>query len=213
MEIRVSIPLVGGKIESLIADLLLKALKAENAVGRQYLTELTVEIPLARTRFDLFATFALVVYAAILTGLVAAAFAFLDGVALLVVLIVLVLFWLFHSGLYVFTWTRMRKVAYPLGLHGDGLHARSQFGELIAPWETIQSVAIERAWNGRRLRIRLVPPGDPRHAGIVHADLNPKVFEAVDRRGMRYSLRVLDIDLDELRQAFVVQSGGRVQVS
>ena len=38
MEIRVSIPLVGGKIESLIADLLRKALKAENAVGRAYLT-------------------------------------------------------------------------------------------------------------------------------------------------------------------------------
>jgi hypothetical protein len=38
MEIKVSIPLVGGKIESLIADLLRKALKAENAVGRQYLT-------------------------------------------------------------------------------------------------------------------------------------------------------------------------------
>ena len=38
MEIRVSIPLVGGKIEALIAGLLLKALKAENAVGRQYLT-------------------------------------------------------------------------------------------------------------------------------------------------------------------------------
>jgi len=38
MEIRVSIPLVGGKIESLIAGLLLKALKAENAVGRQYLS-------------------------------------------------------------------------------------------------------------------------------------------------------------------------------
>ena len=37
MEIRVSIPLVGGKIESLIADLLRKALRAENAVGRQYL--------------------------------------------------------------------------------------------------------------------------------------------------------------------------------
>ena len=29
---------------------------------------------------------------------------------------------------------------------------------------------------------------------------------------MRYSLRVLDIALDELREAFVVQSGGRVQV-
>jgi hypothetical protein len=37
MEIRVNIPLVGGKIESLIADLLRKALRAENAVGRQYL--------------------------------------------------------------------------------------------------------------------------------------------------------------------------------
>jgi hypothetical protein len=37
MEVRVSIPLVGGKIESLIADLLRKALRAENAVGRQYL--------------------------------------------------------------------------------------------------------------------------------------------------------------------------------
>jgi hypothetical protein len=37
MEIRVGIPLVGGKIESLIADLLRKALRTENAVGRQYL--------------------------------------------------------------------------------------------------------------------------------------------------------------------------------
>ena len=55
----------------------------------------------------MFATCALVVYAAILTGLVAAAFSLLDGVALLVVLIVLA--WLFHSGLYVFTWTRMRR--------------------------------------------------------------------------------------------------------
>ena len=37
MEIRVNIPLVGGKIESLIADLLRKALRAENAVGRDHL--------------------------------------------------------------------------------------------------------------------------------------------------------------------------------
>jgi uncharacterized protein YndB with AHSA1/START domain len=37
MEIKVSIPLVGGKIESLISDLLRKALRAENAVGRTYL--------------------------------------------------------------------------------------------------------------------------------------------------------------------------------
>ena len=46
----------------------------------------------------------------------------------------------------------------------------------------------------------------------MHADLNPQMFELVNRRGMRYSLRVLDIGLAELRQAFVVQSGGRVQV-
>ena len=38
MTIRVNIPLVGGKIETLIADLLRKALKAENAVGREYLS-------------------------------------------------------------------------------------------------------------------------------------------------------------------------------
>lgn len=37
MEIKVAIPLVGGKIESLIAKMLRKALEAENAVGRQHL--------------------------------------------------------------------------------------------------------------------------------------------------------------------------------
>lgn len=37
MVIQVNIPLVGGKIENLIADLLRKALTAENAVGRDYL--------------------------------------------------------------------------------------------------------------------------------------------------------------------------------
>jgi hypothetical protein len=38
MTIQVNIPLVGGKIEKLIADLLRKALLAENAVGRDYLS-------------------------------------------------------------------------------------------------------------------------------------------------------------------------------
>ena len=38
MTVKVNIPLVGGRIEGLIADLLLKALKAENAVGREYLS-------------------------------------------------------------------------------------------------------------------------------------------------------------------------------
>lgn len=37
MEIKVSIPLVGGKIEGLVADLLTKALSRENKVGRAYL--------------------------------------------------------------------------------------------------------------------------------------------------------------------------------
>lgn len=38
LEIKVNIPLVGGKIESLIADMLLKALKTENVTGRDYLS-------------------------------------------------------------------------------------------------------------------------------------------------------------------------------
>ena len=98
------------------------------------------------------------------------------------------------------------------GLHGDGLHARSQLGELMAPWESVASARIERAWNGRRLRIRLVPPTDPRFQQVEHATLAPRVFERVSRVGLRYSLRILDIGVDELREAFVVQSGGRVRV-
>ena len=38
LTIKVNIPLVGGKLEGLIGDLLLKALKAENKVGRDYLS-------------------------------------------------------------------------------------------------------------------------------------------------------------------------------
>jgi hypothetical protein len=38
LEIRVGLPLVGGKIEGLIADLLLRALKVENRAGRDYLS-------------------------------------------------------------------------------------------------------------------------------------------------------------------------------
>lgn len=37
LSVKVGIPLVGGKLEGLIADLLLKALKAENEVGRRWL--------------------------------------------------------------------------------------------------------------------------------------------------------------------------------
>ncbi len=38
LTIKVTIPLVGGKLEGLIGDLLVKALKAENKVGRDYLS-------------------------------------------------------------------------------------------------------------------------------------------------------------------------------
>ena len=38
LDIKVNIPLVGGKIEGLVSDLLLKALKAENRTGRDYLS-------------------------------------------------------------------------------------------------------------------------------------------------------------------------------
>ena len=37
VEIKVNIPLIGGKIESFISDMLLRALKAENKVGRRWL--------------------------------------------------------------------------------------------------------------------------------------------------------------------------------
>src|SRR4051812_22105614 len=106
----------------------------------------------------------------------------------------------------------MRRIDSPLGLHDYGVFARSQFGDLTAPWDTVQSAAVERAWNGRLLRIRLVPPTDPRHGEIVHADLNPQKFRSVEREGLRYSLRILDIDVDRLREAFVVQSSGRIRV-
>jgi uncharacterized protein DUF2505 len=38
LDVKVGIPLVGGKIEGLISELLLKALAAENKVGRDYLS-------------------------------------------------------------------------------------------------------------------------------------------------------------------------------
>lgn len=38
LQVKVSIPLVGGKIEGLVSDLLRKALEVENTVGRDYLS-------------------------------------------------------------------------------------------------------------------------------------------------------------------------------
>lgn len=39
VEVKVNIPLVGGKLEAFIADMLLRALKAENKVGLRWLAE------------------------------------------------------------------------------------------------------------------------------------------------------------------------------
>ena len=38
LTIKVGVPLVGGKLEGLVADMLLKALEVENATGRRYLS-------------------------------------------------------------------------------------------------------------------------------------------------------------------------------
>jgi hypothetical protein len=38
LDVRIGVPLVGGKIEKLVADLMVAALKAENKVGRDYLS-------------------------------------------------------------------------------------------------------------------------------------------------------------------------------
>lgn len=173
-----------------------------------------MDIPLARTRFDVFAACLLIGYAAVFTALVWVATAVLDlgDTALTVVLAVLVVLWLLWSGTYAWTWTRMRRVDSPLGLHAFGVFGRSQFGTLEVPWEAVQSAAIERHWNGRRLRIRLVPPTDPRHAGIVD-HVSGSMMQVVDEHGMRYSLRILDVTVEQLREAFVVQSGGRLHVT
>ena len=39
VDVKVSIPLIGGKVEGLIADMLVKALRAENKVGQRWLAE------------------------------------------------------------------------------------------------------------------------------------------------------------------------------
>lgn len=170
-----------------------------------------MEIPLARNRVDRFAALMLVLHALVLTGLVALAVVLLDGTAQGVALVGLVGVWLCWSGLYVFTWSRLRGVDFPLALHGYGVFARSQLGELSATWAAVESATVERTWTGRLLRIRLVPTTSPEHAG-VSGDVPARMSQLVARHGIRYSLRVLDIAPEELRQAFVVQSGGRIRV-
>ena len=175
-----------------------------------------MQIALARGRLDRYAALMLVLHAGFFTAAGAVAFWVLadvaGGVARVLVLLGLVVAWLAWSGLYAHVWLRTRTIDVPLELQPTGLLARSTYGELIAPWDTIASAAVERTWSGRRLRLRLVPESDPRHADIVAAWLKPEMMSVVERHGLRYSLRVLDIEVDQLREAFATHSGGRVRV-
>ena len=152
-----------------------------------------MDIPLVRGRLDGVAAVLIVLYAVTLTAIVVVASAALEGTPLLVVLLVLGLAWLVHVGLYLYAWSRLRKVPFPLGLHGDGVHDRSPLAEVVVPWEAIRSVSIKP----RLLR-----------SPLLHVD----VIDAT-KRDIRWSLRILDISADELRQAFTVQSGGLIHAS
>ena len=113
-----------------------------------------MEIRLARTRFDLFAAGVLVAYAAIFTALVWAATLLLDGhdTALGVTLAVLTVLWLLWSLLYVFTWTRMRRVYALLGLV-------RRYGEARVETACTTAIAVEM-FDVHRLErmLKLAPP-------------------------------------------------------
>ncbi len=167
-----------------------------------------MDIPLRRGAVDRRAVLLLVVYVAVATAAFVAAALLLDGAVLVVVLVALLLLWLFFAGSYAWTWMRIRQVASPLGLHGTGVVSRSQFGELVLPWEAVESIAVE----GSMLVIRMVPAGDPRGTGIDATALVPAALERVRRRGINISLAALDIGPADLRQAVTVQSGGRFRL-
>ena len=175
-----------------------------------------MQIALARGRIDRYAALMLVVHALFAVAVGAGAYwlfsSLLGGTAALFIVLCLLLAWLAWSGLYVTAWLQTRKIDVPLELQPTALLARSPYGELVVPWTTITSATIERTWSGRRLRVRLVPDTDPRHADIVVAWLRPEMMRVVDKHGIRYSLRALDIGVDELRAAFLSRSGGLVHV-
>jgi hypothetical protein len=175
-----------------------------------------LEISLDRGRIDRYAAAMLVVHAVVAAGLLVGAHwlfsAFVPEPGVVAILLGLVLVWLGWSGLYVSAWVKTRRIDVPMELQPTGLVARSPYGELVIPWDTITSARIERTWVGRRLRLRLVPTSDPRHADITVAWLRPEMMRVVEKHGVRYSMRVLDIEADQLREAFELRSGGRVRI-
>ncbi|QIG44214.1 hypothetical protein G5V58_16815 [Nocardioides anomalus] len=141
-----------------------------------------------------------VVATAVLTGLLL----WLEHTAALAASLGFLVLWAVLAGAYVLAWLRMRAVASPLGLHGDGVVSRSPYGELVVPWESVESARVE----GPLLRIR-IRPGAP----VDHTRLRPAAWPVVEANGIRITLAALDVPLEELRQAFTVQSSGRVQVA
>jgi hypothetical protein len=150
-----------------------------------------VDIPLS-SRLDGVAAVLGLVYAAVMTAVVVAVSALLDGVPLLVVLGVLTLAWLVHVALFLTAWRQIRQVPFPLGVHGDGVHDRTPPGEVVLAWDAIRSATLERRFL--RSPLLTVHPVDP----------------AV--RKVQWSLRALEISAEDLRRLFTVQSGGRVQL-
>lgn len=105
-------------------------------------------------------------------------------------------------------WLGIRRVPTPLELRATGLVLRVSGGQVEAPWDAVASVLLERHWLGDRVRFRFVPTGDPRRAA-VRTDLPPRRRKAVDRQGMVYALRVLDIEPARILAAVDTLSGGR----
>jgi hypothetical protein len=168
-----------------------------------------VDIPLRRGALDRRALVLLVVYILVATAIFTGFSFWLDGAVLVFALTASLIVWLFFVGGYAWTWARMRTVASPLGLHGVGVVSRSHLGQLVIPWEAVASARIE----GRRLRIRMVPSNDPRITAVDHSALRDTAWTMTQKNGVRISLTVLEIGLEELGREFVVQSGGRVQLA
>lgn len=168
-----------------------------------------MDVPLRRGALDRRAVLALLAYILVATAILTALFFLLDGAALIFALTAFLIVWLFFVGGYAWTWARMRTIASPLGLHGGGVVSRSHLGQLVIPWEAVDSARIE----GRTLRVRMVASNDPRITTVDHSALQDVGWARVQKNGLRISLAALDVGLEELRQGFVVQSGGRVQLT
>lgn len=101
-------------------------------------------------------------------------------------------------------WLRLRRIRTPIELGADGMLLRTPYGDVRAPWSAIGAATLERGLLGRSVRFRLAP-GFP-------TGLPGRSARLVDREGLRYAMRVLDVDVATLRSEVERSSGGRVTV-